>query len=440
MTEVLFWADAPVTSTGFATVSKNILKVLEATGKYRFTVLGVAYLGIPFDVKEYPYLEYPKHGGIYAASEGGDPYGSGKCLQMLATGEFDILFILNDISVMMPIIPEILKLRKKMERHFKIIFYFPNDGPPKKEWAQMVEKVDFPVAYTNYGYTGMVKQCPELEGKLPVIYHGTDKQVFHPFPEEKRLELKKLIFGPHAEKFLIMNINRNNPRKDMNSTFEVFAKLKAKRPNVYLYILGAMNDFGGNLEDIARQHGLVWQQDWCCPNVQLYNPNQGMPIQQVVELYNCADLIMTTTLGEGWGLSLTEAMACKRPLVAPRHSSITEIIGDNEERGWLIASGGFGHTVCQGSRDNNNVRPVVHHEDMVDRIKKIMDYPGQSAKKIEAAFEWVPTWEKVCQKWLEVFEKASPSLKPATLTDVESLLNKVPGHKSQAETTDTDSA
>jgi hypothetical protein len=84
-----------------------------------------------------------------------------------------------------------------------------------------------------------------------------------------------------------------------------------------------------------------------------------------------------------------------------------EIIGDNEERGWLVSSGGSGHTVCMGPNDNNVVRPVVHHEEMVDRIRKIIDYPSQSAKKMQAAFDWVPTWDEVGAEWVKIFARAS---------------------------------
>jgi glycosyltransferase involved in cell wall biosynthesis len=102
-------------------------------------------------------------------------------------------------------------------------------------------------------------------------------------------------------------------------------------------------------------------------------------------------------------------MASKLPVVAPRHSSLVEIIGANEERGWLVPAGGFGHTVLLGPGDNNQVRPVVDHEEMADRIRKVMDYPNQSAKKIQAAFDWVPTWDEVGQEWVKMFEKASMS-------------------------------
>ena len=42
-------------------------------------------------------------------------------------------------------------------------------------------------------------------------------------------------------------------------------------------------------------------------------------------LYGAADLLLTTSLGEGWGLPVTEALACGTPVVVPMHTSLMEI-------------------------------------------------------------------------------------------------------------------
>ncbi len=164
---------------------------------------------------------------------------------------------------------------------------------------------------------------------------------------------------------------------------------------------------------------MVIGRDWECPSPKFYNPNQGMPIENVAQVYAAADLLITTTLGEGWGLSVTEAMACGTPVLVPNHSSLQEIIGPDQARGWLIPTGGEGHTVYLGPMDNNIVRPQIHHLEMVEKMKKIIDYPNQSRRKIEAALGWVPDWKDVAPQWLEVFEEAS-------LVDAQEEAAKVP--------------
>ena len=43
------------------------------------------------------------------------------------------------------------------------------------------------------------------------------------------------------------------------------------------------------------------------------------------ELYNCFDCFVTTTTAEGWGLTVTEAMATKTKVICPIHTSLSEI-------------------------------------------------------------------------------------------------------------------
>ena len=46
-------------------------------------------------------------------------------------------------------------------------------------------------------------------------------------------------------------------------------------------------------------------------------------------LYNIFDVFLSTTSGEGWGLTTIEAAITKTPLVIPKCTSFPEIFGDN---------------------------------------------------------------------------------------------------------------
>lgn len=405
--EVLCWMDSPTVATGFATVSRNLLTQLNKTGKYRFTVLGISHLGIPFDTDKYPYLKFPEHGGLYPAQDGGDVYGFRKILSMISAGKPDILFILNDPFVIGNIMPQLLAIRDQLPKKFSIVYYFPLDMKPKKAWVtETIAKVDFPITYTEFASSAVLEQEPSLTN-LKVIPHGTDREQFKPIVGDARTFLKKSIFGPYSERFIILTVCRNQPRKDLNKTFEVFSKFHKRFPETYLYVLASMNDVGGNMQEIAEQHGLKYGDDWNCPPAQSYNPNQGMPIAMVHSLYAACDLLVSTSVGEGWGLPITEAMSCGIPVLVPRHTSLVEIVGENEERGWLVEAGHFGDTMTMGLNDNNIVRPMVNSENMLEKLTRIYRYRSQSEKKIKAALEWVPTWESTASDWEEIFEAAA---------------------------------
>lgn len=54
--------------------------------------------------------------------------------------------------------------------------------------------------------------------------------------------------------------------------------------------------------------------------------------------YNSMDVVMNATRGEGFGLCIAEALATETPVIAGDYSAMPELIGEDEERGWLVES------------------------------------------------------------------------------------------------------
>jgi glycosyltransferase involved in cell wall biosynthesis len=53
----------------------------------------------------------------------------------------------------------------------------------------------------------------------------------------------------------------------------------------------------------------------------------GLDASELVALYNAADLYVTTTGGEGFGLTIAEALACEVPVVSSDWAAESEVIG-----------------------------------------------------------------------------------------------------------------
>jgi len=122
-------------------------------------------------------------------------------------------------------------------------------------------------------------------------------------------------------------------------------------------------------------------------------------------------------MGEGWGLSITEAMATKTPIVVPNNTSIPEIT-DNGKRGWVAGSGDSPSHWIIKENDNDRIRPLMNVEDAADAIIEIMENKnGIVEKKVEAAYEFAQelTWKHVMKDWTNVFNKAVNKSKSANL-------------------------
>jgi glycosyltransferase involved in cell wall biosynthesis len=414
---VLALADYACT-TGFATVSSNIMRQLNSTGKYDIDVVAINYTGDPYDHDLFPGRVYPALN--IANMNTGDPYGRQKFLDMAGNGEYDVIFIIQDTFIVQTFIEALVETQSILPHKFKIVYYFPIDATPKPEWVtKCVSLVDYPVVYTEYGKKLVLDIDPSLEHRLGVIYHGTNLTDFRYIENRDEVtEFRHNYFSGKADgKFLITNVNRNQIRKDPMRNFMILDELRKRgHNNAILYLHMSHDDAGGNLLVMADQFGFKLQEDFILPSPKFFNANQGIPVESLNMIYNASDALLTPTLGEGWGLSITEAMATRVPIVAPNNTSIIEILDNN--RGYLTKSGDNSSMwVMLGGQDNERMRPLMDVEDAASNLEKIMR--GQ-LPDIDSAYEFAHkyNWTDITQQWETIFDKAASEARIATRVGV----------------------
>lgn len=450
----VLWLSDFICSTGFGQVAHNVLRELYKTGLYEFDVIAINYPGGHINPDKYPIAKDIR---VYPAWPQGrtDMFGRELFLMALANrnvdlkGPWDLIFTLNDPFILEPIAKNIAELRKEAhekmapEWWYKWIAYWPVDAPQKQNWVERsIAQADYPVAYCQYGYEQIIKWddpngiyewsqephseektrgnsiAPSLRGRLSIIRHGTNTKDFYPLPDEEVKTFRKEFFQGKLQDdtFLIVNISRNQPRKDMARTFKVFSEFVKKVPNSYLYLHARVDDVGGNLQEIARQFDLD-QSKWAYPGN--FNEGRGYPISFLNKMYNAADVCLTSTLGEGWGLISTEAMACKTPIVGPNCTSFTEIFNsyngfDPEvNRGIPVLTGATSSEwVILGQTDNERLRPLMNVDDAVSKLYWVWKNPEKVKEITERAYLWATelTWENECQKWVDLFDRAYQDL------------------------------
>ena len=410
--KILAWGDY-CCSTGFATVMSNIMMELEASGRYEIDVVGINWAGDPYNRERFPGRVWPAMPGTMAGMGAySDVYGRQRVLDRLATGEYDVLFMLQDTFVVEEFIGPLLDTQEALNnmadaKKFKIVYYFPIDAQPKPKWAtDVVAKVDYPVAYTQYAKNEILKYSPELKDKLDVIYHGTNLKDFYPIQDKELLaKFRKEFFkGKADDRFLLTNINRNQPRKDVVRNLLVLKELKKRGHNPLMYLHMQHSDVGGNILVMAEQLGLSIEEDFTCPTPEVFSANSGLPIEAVNLIYNVSDAIFSPTLGEGWGLSITEAMATKTPVIAPNHTSLTEMLAEN--RGYPVDSGDNPSAFIVKELDMERIRPLMNVEKAAEAVEKLM---AGKLPDIEGAYKWVTelSWANLCKQWIKIIDKAA---------------------------------
>jgi len=413
--KVLAYMDSPTCATGFGTVSRNILMGLYNTGRYDIDIFGINYWGDPHN---FPFRIWPAGTG----DPNKDPYGRQKAVNMIPNMDFDILFCLQDTFILNFLPTLIPHLKTKRPKPFKSIVYFPIDSLLKPEWAKNIEVMDHLVAYCEFGKLETCKALPERDVK--VIYHGINTQDYFPLPKEELLAFKNQYFGSQADKFIITNLNRNQQRKDMPRLIWAFKKFREVVPDSILYNHCATKDQGWNLPEVCKSLGFDISKDVIFP--QNFGPNQGYPIEIVNALYNCSDVVVSTTTGEGFGLSWIEAMAAKTPVIMPNNTAMVEFI--TEDRGYLVKSGSNNSLFTVLPNDNEVLRCLTDVDDLVEKLVRVYNNRDEAEEKAENAYKWVTTemdWQKhIVPQWIKLFDKVYEELH-TDQTTIESSIDKI---------------
>lgn len=405
--KVLAYCDSPTVATGFGTVSRNILEAIHITGKYDITVLGINHWGDPH---HFPYDIWPV--GFNGEN---DPYGRKKVCSMIPNMEFDILFFLQDTFILDFVPPLVNHLKSKHK--FKSICYYPVDGTPKKGWIENVEPVDYLVSYTKFGKDMSNKVHPNNKHgeNIRIIPHGVNTNDFHPIDKAIVSQFREQYFGANNKKFIFTNVNRNQQRKDIPRTIAAFKLFKDQvSDDALLYLHMARKDQGWDLEEVCKAYNLDIRKDVVFP--ENFGPNKGYPLHVVNLIYNASDCIVSSTLGEGWGLSWVEAMASKTPVIMPNNTAMSDHI--TEDIGYLVNSGKDENLKIIIKNDNDVIRPMVDVYDMVDKMARVYNNREEATAKAEKAYEIVTSkydWQgDIANSWRALFEEAYSSISADT--------------------------
>ncbi len=402
MRKLLYYGDSPTAATGFGTVARHILKAIHDTGDWAIAVRGINYFST---IHDYPYLI------LAAGHTDGEPFGRKAFLRDVHSQDWDLIFIVNDTYVVAEVAAE---LRRLLEgKKTKLIYYVPVDAKLPHSVTAMISAADQAVAYSRFGLAEIIKMMPEMEGRIPIIPHGCEE--FPKLTTEERRQLRAQAFGIHRdETFLWMQVNRNSVRKDIARSIEAFAVFHEFQPDSKYYVHCQQVDNGLDMGAAAADAGVL---EHVAFPATFSLSTGGMPRDMLAKIYQIADGFLTTHLGEGWGLAVTEAMSAGLPIVAPYNTTMPEILGPQYP--YLYQ--------CLDSTyvDNTGYRPRGTVRDIFGRMKRLYaDQRGTSpghaiypvAMESSRRFVEQNTWEDVGHMWLALIElvltrpRAEPAL------------------------------
>ena len=265
-----------------------------------------------------------------------------------------------------------------------IAFYFPVDGPVHG-YTEMVALADVAITYTSWGRGLIMEALHEharghgVTANVQVVPLGVDPDVFKPLSPRERKQARKEIFHVHDDTFVSLVVARNSPRKDIFQALQAQRLLRESAPRTLMYVHAAANDAGGSLPQQIIGLQLRPKRDSI-----LASPGRlKWPEQNMAALYGAADALVCTARREGWGLPVTEAMACGTTVIAPDYgpfraqlgdgrgvlvppACLVWTAGDDRGHGWLSDPGAVADAVLQTAA----ARATGAHEAMVTSARE----------------------------------------------------------------------
>jgi D-inositol-3-phosphate glycosyltransferase len=311
MAKILWYGDI-LSNTGFARVSHSILEHLSKD--HEIVVVGINYSGDPHSL---PYKIYPA-AGLNAS----DRFGIGRLPNVVQNERPDFIICLNDIWVVNQVWERIHLLKDQCK--FKFIAYFPIDS----EWyidshLAYIKDWDFAITFTIEQAQRLIRMGVKAK-MLGVVPHGLDTGKFFEIDQK---EARKQLRIPE-DKFIVLNANRNQPRKNIDLTIKAFAEFAVDKPDTLLYLHMSEKDLGWDVRaifaaEMRRRH--LDPSNRIIMTTNNIDYTNAPPDSLLNLVYNSADVGINTANGEGWGLVPFEHAACKKPQVLPDHTSFSDV-------------------------------------------------------------------------------------------------------------------
>jgi len=295
----VLWASDGVVKTGFEFVSRGFLEQLQLRG-WEPLHLAIGATGDPHD---YSWQVFPAH-------VGGDHLGIGRIGKLCRDHQPDVVVISGDSWVVPMYLPEIPK-------GTKVVAYCPVDAP-NQPCGKLLNRCQLVLAPTLFGVQELV--AGGYTGAARSIGYGINTNLYepmHPVDARKALGMPKVL----QDAYIIGNVNRNAPRKRIDLTLKAFQHYRALGGDGYLLLHMAVRDTWGI--DILQAVNYMGISD----HIVLTggrNEADFVPFNKLKLVYSCLDHQVSTTVGEGWGLTTAEGMASGVANTVPEYSALGE--------------------------------------------------------------------------------------------------------------------
>jgi glycosyltransferase involved in cell wall biosynthesis len=284
------------------------------TGKYQFISMGGAikhpnYQPIKFEEYGDEWIVHPVDG-----------YGTADQLRALIRQyKPDILWIMTDPRFW----TWLWEIEEEIRDKVPLVYNHLWDNYPIPTFNEpFYSSNDVIVAITKLSHEIVSKVAPNVD--LEYITHATDTDIFKRLDDFDAKAFKREYFGSE-DKFVFFWNNRNARRKQSGSLifwFKAFLDRVGRDKAVLLMHTETKDPNGQDLVAIIHHLGLV--------NGEVVFSERKMTEPDLAKIYNGVDCVVSISDAEGFGLSMLEAKACEKPIIATRIGGMAQQLFDDD--------------------------------------------------------------------------------------------------------------
>lgn len=373
MSKILWCADAG-SHGGFASVTHAIGERLVRDYGHDIHVLAANFHGD----------HWPTNLKLYVANQKQekDIVGMSRIVEMCAKVQPDAIVFVQDPKVVLNVLTAnpwdteaVLWRGMETEGGYRwkppILGYLAIDGyNSPRSWDVLTQRVDR-IAMSHHGRMAM----PEA----PIIWHGVDTDVF--YPRDKAESKRALGFDP--KRFLVLRVDKNTWRKDYPATWRAMRPILRRHADIDLHLhCRRVASDGYDLDAVRWNDEDIRDRVTTTDNLGGY---VGIDQERLATLYSAADLFVSTSWGEGFGLTLLEAMAVGTPVIAQDCSATSEVVGPG---GILIKPAGRMHVPMGQEQCIPDVDRFTYWIEKLYEARAQRESLGRAAAEHARKFSW----------------------------------------------------
>lgn len=181
--------------------------------------------------------------------------------------------------------------------------------------GRAVAQADHILSVSHATKADLVQMLNVPEAKISVQWHGVEPAFRPLLPEATRTRLSAL----GLPKSYILHVGTWEPRKNLLGLAQAYQQLQTQHPETPpLLFVGRVGWFyetmRAEIDALQLGDALIWR--------------DNITDIDLPTVYNGAELAVTTSFYEGFGMPALEAMACGVPVAVCNRSSLPEVVGD----------------------------------------------------------------------------------------------------------------